>query len=695
MTLPAVRAVGTVASSITTASPGLPTGTTTNDICIIFSETAAQAVTWSGGNQTWTEVYGSPQDQAGNTRITAHWARIDSASPTMPTSNDPGDHIICRAISFSGAATTGIPFDLVATTYEAAVDTTGAFLGNSTQVADCLIVQAMACSLPDAAAGTANFSGETNATLGSLTERIDNNDNVGNGGALGCWTGTLAAAGAFGATTVTLATASGKAMMTMALRPATAATTDLRCHRLLDGGLVAAQSSYTTGTTYAKTAGRPVIMNICTRLAAGSIPPTTVTVSSGETPTLIFSSPGGVASTFHIYGFIATSSGTFTATFDYAGVNQIENIWSAFEVENGETGDGILGLFVNGTRQNMYNSLTNGNARDIALQAVSNAANATLVFAFCGGPERDFTPAHGETLIQQASAGAATTTTICHGYKVGGAVVTGTTWSGTSVSNGIGGIEIRAAGVPQPKISQSVLTASFDNTDSLTYTTASISPTANTGLILAFCANRSAGGGPQVPTLSGGPSVSWTQEADVTSNTIATPNSRLTVWSAQSGDAPGSGAITFTTVTNVDICAVWAVIEISGQNVTDFVLQPTTNRADAGANPSVTLAAFGNTANGTLGLFNYDAAVLGESTGEGAGFLRIVKQTATVPSNTLAVQFRNSNDTSVDQTATSSDWAAVALELVASLAPPMLETPARTTWPAMRDFDAFTLTGWR
>jgi hypothetical protein len=219
--IPTVRAVGAVVPGQNNIVPTMPTGVLANDVLLLFVETAAEAVTLSGGTETWTQVTtpASIGTAGTGTRITVFWARASQNSPTSPTINDSGDHQQAGIIAFQGVITSGNPINVSATSTETNVDTSVSFPGVTTTVADTLVVVAMAGDLPDTN-GSGNFSGWTNANLTNLTEQIDNTTTSGNGGALGVATGGKATAGASGSTTATLGTAAVKAMMTIALTPA-------------------------------------------------------------------------------------------------------------------------------------------------------------------------------------------------------------------------------------------------------------------------------------------------------------------------------------------------------------------------------------------------------------------------------------------------------------------------------------------
>jgi PKD repeat protein len=222
--MPTFVAAGTVASGTGAITPALPAGIATNDILLLFLETANQLISITNQNGgTWTEVTNSPQGTgtaAGSsaTRLTVFWSRYNGTQGA-PTTSDSGNHQLGRIVAIRGAATSGNPWDVTAGGVEATSDTSGAIPGATTTVGNTLVVAGIATNLPDAT-GTANFSAWANANLSSVTERTDNTVTAGNGGGLGLATGGMANAGAYGNTTVTCATAATKGMMSIALKAA-------------------------------------------------------------------------------------------------------------------------------------------------------------------------------------------------------------------------------------------------------------------------------------------------------------------------------------------------------------------------------------------------------------------------------------------------------------------------------------------
>jgi hypothetical protein len=221
--VPTFVAVGSVASGTGTITPALPTGRATDDILLLFLETANQAISITNQNGgTWTQVTNSPQGTgtAGGTtatRLTVFWSRYNGTQGA-PTTSDSGDHQLGRIIAIRGAATSGNPWDVTAGGVEATSDTSGSIPGATTTVGNTLVVTAIATSLPDSTS-TTRFSAWINANLTSVTERTDNSVTAGNGGGLGVATGIKATAGAYGNTAVTLATSASKGMMSIAIKP--------------------------------------------------------------------------------------------------------------------------------------------------------------------------------------------------------------------------------------------------------------------------------------------------------------------------------------------------------------------------------------------------------------------------------------------------------------------------------------------
>jgi Peptidase family C25/Propeptide_C25/Concanavalin A-like lectin/glucanases superfamily/Domain of unknown function (DUF2341) len=211
-----------MASGTGAITPSLPAGRQTNDILLLFVESANQAISISNQNGgTWTEAPDSPQgvgaapptDPA--TRLAVFWSRYNGTQGN-PTVADPGDHAAGIIIAIRGCIASGDPFDVTAGGTDGVSDTSGTIPGGTTSEDNTLVVVAITSS---ADATGSEFSGWSNADLANLTEQVDNLTTQGNGGGIGVATGEKATAGSYGATSVTLAHAVYKAMWTGALRP--------------------------------------------------------------------------------------------------------------------------------------------------------------------------------------------------------------------------------------------------------------------------------------------------------------------------------------------------------------------------------------------------------------------------------------------------------------------------------------------
>src|SRR5215218_679119 len=216
MALPTFVNVGTSASALNAISPGIPASIANNDILLLFVESANEAVTAPTG---YTQFTNSPQSTgtagaAGGVRLSVFWKRT-TGSESAPTVADTGDHQFAQIMAVRGCKSSGNPFSITpAGGVTTPASTTISATGVTTTAADSFIVIAAARDVD--VASTTGVTAVSNASLGSLTERIDQTVTVGQGGGLYVATGTKATAGATGTTTITQ-TSSIAAWMTIAL----------------------------------------------------------------------------------------------------------------------------------------------------------------------------------------------------------------------------------------------------------------------------------------------------------------------------------------------------------------------------------------------------------------------------------------------------------------------------------------------
>jgi hypothetical protein len=216
-TAPAVRSVGTAASGTGDITPGLPAGHTTNDILLLFVETANQAVTNPAG---YTQI--GPQNgvgtaaSSGSTRLTIFWKR-DGGSESAPTVTDAGNRTQGVIIAVSGCRTTGNPFYFQWNGYKKTASTTWTHLGNATTINNSLIIYGLAQGI--SANNVSQLSSVANASLSSVTTQYDNSTNDGVGGGIGVVSGLLATAGSYGSLTATEGSSTSDVSIALAMIP--------------------------------------------------------------------------------------------------------------------------------------------------------------------------------------------------------------------------------------------------------------------------------------------------------------------------------------------------------------------------------------------------------------------------------------------------------------------------------------------
>lgn len=225
MAMPTVNSVGTVVSNTTaiTVAPGATHTADDIDILMLESGFVGGSGTTLATAEGFVELTAvSPQSTgtgATGTILNVFWRRWNGTDGS-PVTNAPSNHVIGRMISISGCKTTGDPWNTTATgTTDSAADTSVSIAGGTTTAANCLILAMVAQSLPDVTS-TTEFSNWANADLANVTERIDDAQQFGNGGAIGLATGEKASAGIFGATTADAATSSTRVCAMVALEGA-------------------------------------------------------------------------------------------------------------------------------------------------------------------------------------------------------------------------------------------------------------------------------------------------------------------------------------------------------------------------------------------------------------------------------------------------------------------------------------------
>jgi hypothetical protein len=280
MALPTYVADGgraqSAAADLTPTMPSHQAG----DILLCIVEHANETCTLATANG-FVEVADSPQGTgvaagASSAGLSVFWKRAASGADTAPVIEGTALNHLCASISsYRGCITTGNPWDVTAGNVETTATTAVSVPGDTTTVADCLIV-AIASSRFDNSTGQVDTSTWANADLANVTGRFTHGTNQANGGGFGVGTGEKAAAGTFGASTATLNNAAQQGRLMIALKPpaVTVVTTDV-------GAVVAAGLA----PTVTATANALVTPALGTVTAAGLAPtastPTTVTAGLG------------------------------------------------------------------------------------------------------------------------------------------------------------------------------------------------------------------------------------------------------------------------------------------------------------------------------------------------------------------------------------------------------------------------------
>ena len=342
-TVPALRALGAVISGAGAITPLAPAGLTTDDIELLWVESADEAITLSTANG-FAEVAGSPISVPNatatiRTRGALFWRRYaGQGNPTIATTTN---HLIARRIAVSGCVASGDPWDFVQVSSEAVEDTSGSATGNTTLDANRFIVILGGASKPDANS-TAEFDAIANASLTSLTERADNATNVGNGGFILAITGEMLTAGTVSATTYTKVTAAYKWHFVVALKPGEEGTNISRSDsvavtesRLLSVGV---QTSRSESITVSESTGRLVtsFTNVSDGVTVSESASAQIanalnigvadTVTVSESPIVNIVPDGPLADLSVITNESVTVTEAFTLSISTAAVNKSESV---------------------------------------------------------------------------------------------------------------------------------------------------------------------------------------------------------------------------------------------------------------------------------------------------------------------------------------------------------------------------------
>lgn len=166
-------------------------------------------------NGEWTALVGSPYDHPSANRISVFWSRRTTTANISAIQWIATNHVMGCWIQVRGVPNTGTPWTIGA--FGGYVGTTAVSIAGLTTTINNALVADFVTEWDDSLGS--HFSGYTNASLTSLTEREDGSTNTGNGGGVGIATGIRAAAGAVSATTVTATPATMGTHVKIAIYP--------------------------------------------------------------------------------------------------------------------------------------------------------------------------------------------------------------------------------------------------------------------------------------------------------------------------------------------------------------------------------------------------------------------------------------------------------------------------------------------
>lgn len=152
--------------------------------------------------------------------------------------------------------------------------------------------------------------------------------------------------------------------------------------------------------------------------------------------------------------------------------------------------------------------------------------------------------------------------------------------------------------VPRSTITPALLTAGGSTTDQASYSTASITPTANAAVYIGIVVRRS-GSTPSEPTTVTGCGLTWVQAGS--STVFAASNVRRVVVFRAQGAAPSTGALTIN-FPETEAAVSWVVVECpdaetSGTSASGATLQVVNSTPGTGTTATSTLAALEDDSN--------------------------------------------------------------------------------------------------
>lgn len=204
------------------------------------------------------------------------------------------------------------------------------------------------------------------------------------------------------------------------------------------------------------------------------------------------------------------------------------------------------------------------------------------------------------------------------------------------------------------------LTTANDDTNATSYTTASLSPTGSSLLVIGIVGALS--GAPPTPTVTGF-SATWTSQQSAVFDTAGTQRTLFT-FTAQLGASPGSGTIGISFgATTMSGCG-WSVVQVTGHN-TSTPVRFADDGLGTGTSQSATLIASGSANNVALAFVASDEVVTFTAAN---AFTMLGQATGAAPTQAIGSLWKlNATNPATTSTGTAGQtWGMVGLEIQAA-----------------------------
>lgn len=188
------------------------------------------------------------------------------------------------------------------------------------------------------------------------------------------------------------------------------------------------------------------------------------------------------------------------------------------------------------------------------------------------------------------------------------------------------------------------------------YATSAFTPSASAGILVGVFSSKASA--PDTPTLDSPSWLSgaWTQELTLVSTNDAM---RLTVFSGRTVASPGSAALTADYGGVNQTGCIIQVVDVTGEDETDFVLQPEINNHPGGTSASDTLAGpLASAESACLAFIGHAANEVQTPTG---GETELADSGHNTPTRRMSTQFE------INDTTTGASWASNVVSQIAAM----------------------------